>query len=94
MDEEKRISRADMQRCDKYHDEYCVWLLQFYSDAGSSQRMKDFIEKHKEDYPRLALKHMAFRISARDYFNEHVYSLRNNVYKREPLPTEMPTWLK
>lgn len=87
MNKKKDITPADFTRCDRYHYEFNRFIMRFYAkDDANKQVRLDFIEKHKEKYPKLSVPNLHFRLAVRKYFDDNVYSLREHKFKREPIP--------
>lgn len=91
----KEITPGVMARTDLYLDEFARFMLNFYvkDDAKKDKRL-EFIEKHKEEFPRLANSNIHFRIAVRPYFDKYIYSLRNNKYPRIEIDPAPQGWLK
>lgn len=84
----KEITPGLINRTELYHDEFIRFFNDVYFNKG------EFIEKHKEEFPRLANSNIHFRIAVRAYFDKYIYSLRNNKYPRVEIEPAPQGWLK
>lgn len=84
----KEITQGVMARTDLYHEEFAKFMMDSYL------KKDEFIEKHQEEFPRLANLKIHFRIAVRPYFDKYVYSLRNNKYSVERIEDAPKDWLK
>lgn len=75
--ERKEITQAHKVRSDKYHEEFTRFMLKFYANKDAKKADREaFIEQHAENYPQLKNPVVHFRLAARKYFDEKVYSFR------------------